>query len=132
MLCDYEHLAQCLRLSIAEQGLSFAEFLDYLLVIDIANCDDHFRQQWHRIEEHVLLHRVINVNKESLLSALDEFERQLALTPVKPKEREDMLSQWRQTSSKYHSLERPNHDFSAVRFRRRAEGAISFPATKRS
>ena len=123
VLRDYEHLAECLRLSIAEQGLSFAEFLDYLLGIDIANCDAHFCQQWHPIEEHVSLHKVINVDKESTLPAIDEFETQLALTPVNPKAREDMLAQWQQDLRRYHkSLERPNQDFSAVRFRRRQSG----------
>jgi hypothetical protein len=31
-------------------GVSFAEFCDFLLSVDVANCDVHYRQQAHRLE----------------------------------------------------------------------------------
>ena len=139
VLLGYEHLAEGLRLSIAEQGLSFAEFLDYLLVSDIANSDAHLRQQWHPIEDHVSLYRVINLDKVSLLPALDQFESQLGLTPVKSEAREDLLAEWKRDSSRYQkSLKGSNEDCSVVRFRRRRPSehfpsyeAFLNPATRR-
>ncbi len=91
---ENSRIKNVLGLKIADRGLSFAEFLDYLLAIDITACNKHHAQQWHPIEQHVALRQVINIDKEQLLDALEAFEKELGLTQLDPDIRERMLEEW--------------------------------------
>jgi hypothetical protein len=112
-------IEKCLRLSIPDRGLSFDEFLDYLLAIDVADCNNHHRQQWHPIEGYVTPYKVVNLDKETLLPALDAFDTEIGLTPVSPETREGMLAEWQRESRRHHKrLETANQDCTEIRFTR--------------
>lgn len=68
-----ERIAQVLGIAVAERGLSFEEFLDYLMKIDIDRCNLHHRQQWQAIEQRLDDVTVINADREPLLDALYAF-----------------------------------------------------------
>jgi hypothetical protein len=97
-----EKIQDIVGISIAERGLSFNEFLDYLSSIDIATCDNHHMQQWHPIEAHVSLAKVINLDKESLLPALDAFAAEIGLPAMKEEMRATMLADWEHESRRHH------------------------------
>jgi hypothetical protein len=99
---ENSRIKHCLGLKIAERGLSFVEFLDYLLAIEITDCNLHHSQQWHPIEQHVALRKIVNLDKEQLLDALEAFEKELGLAPLDPETRERMLVEWGRDSKRYH------------------------------
>jgi hypothetical protein len=99
---ENSRIKHCLGLKITERGLSFVEFLDYLLAIDITDCNLHHSQQWHPIEQHVTLRKVVNLDKEQLLDALEAFEEALGLPQLDPDIRERMLEEWGRDSKRYH------------------------------
>lgn len=71
----YADIARALRRSdIAENGFSFAEFLDYLEGLDLTNCDVHCRIQRHPVEDHLPVRQLINVSTENLFTRLNEVE----------------------------------------------------------
>jgi len=96
-----ERIEKVIHLSIEERGLSFSEFLDYLLRIDITACNKHHAQQWHPIEEHVALRRVINLDSESLAEGLQAFEGEVGLEPLAPHLLARMLKEWDHDSKRY-------------------------------
>jgi hypothetical protein len=115
----------CLGLSVADRGLSFQEFLDYLLMVDIANCNNHHRQQWHPIESHVTPYKVVNLDKEDLLIALDTFDTEIGLPPVSPETREGMLISWQRESRRHHKrTERVDDCYARVFTRAEAKEAL--------
>jgi hypothetical protein len=116
-------IRHCLGLKIADRGLSFAEFLEYLLAIDIADCNLHHSQQWHMIEQCVALSKVVNLDKEQLLDALEVFERELGLAQLDPAIRERMLVEWGRDSRRYHKrLEAESGAHAETRFTREEAG----------
>lgn len=67
------------RTNIAEQGLSFSEFLDFLEACDLTDCDPHFRLQKHPIEDKLPVRYLIDVSKEDLFTRLNQVEADLGL-----------------------------------------------------
>ena len=59
-------------------------------------------QQWHKLEAHVALTKVINLDKESLLPALDAFAADIGLPPMKEDMRAIMLADWEHESRRHH------------------------------
>jgi hypothetical protein len=100
---DYEdeRLHQVMGISLADRGLAFDEFLDYLLMIDIAACNKHHAQQWHPLEAHVALRRVINLDKEDLLEGLETFEKVIGAKPLSPDAKRRMLEELARDSARY-------------------------------
>ena len=120
-----DQIEKVMSLSIEERGLSFSEFLDYLLRIDITTCNKHHAQQWHPIEEHVTLRKVINLDIESLAEALGAFEGEIGLEPLAPHLRAHMLKEWGHDSKRYQKrLEAESGAHAETRFtREEARGA---------
>jgi hypothetical protein len=118
-----------LGLSVEERGLSFDEFLDYLLAIDVANCNIHHRQQWHPLEEYVAVQKIMNIDKEPWLPALMQFETENGLSPLSAETLAGMLDICQVIARRHHShrLETPNQDCVSVRFTR-AEANGPWPA----
>jgi len=113
----------CLKFSVEQRGLSFAEFLDYLLAIDIADCNRHHSEQWHPIEEHVALRKVINLDRENLAEALEAFEREIGLEPLATHLRARMHEEWSRDSKRYHKrLEAESGAHAETRFTREEAG----------
>jgi hypothetical protein len=71
------------RPTTSEAGFSFEQFLDYLLLIDIATCNLHHQQQLHPIEAKVTLAQVINVDRQDLMASLTRIGETLPL-PAQP------------------------------------------------
>jgi hypothetical protein len=67
-----ERIFNALGVSIADRGLSFVEFLEYLAGINVAACNPHLMQQWHPIEGHVTV-AVVNADRNNLLRSLNAF-----------------------------------------------------------
>jgi hypothetical protein len=63
----------------ADQGLSFAEFLDCLDRLDLTTCNPHYRIQRHPIEDLLPVRYLINVSTEDLFTRLNEVETDLGL-----------------------------------------------------
>ena len=123
-----EKIQDVLGIAVADRGLSFNEFLDYLSKIDIATCDNHHMQQWHPLEGHVSLTKVINLDKGALLPALDAFASDIGLPPMKAEMRDLMLADWEHESRRHHTA--PNTDSAGVpdiRFLR-TQGSDSWPS----
>ena len=68
--------------SIEQDGLSFAEFLDFLDGVDLQNCNPHFSIQRHPLEDFCVIEYLINISRESLFDRLNEIEAALGLTPT--------------------------------------------------
>ena len=103
--------------------MSFAEFLDYLLSINISLCNKHHAEQWHPIEEHLTLRKVINIDIESLIEALEAFEREIGLEPLAPHIRARMLEEWARDSKRFHKrLEADTGVHTETRFTRDETG----------
>jgi hypothetical protein len=68
------------RRNIAEDGLSFSDFLDFLEKLDLADCDPHFMIQRHPLEDRLPVHHLINVSTENLFARLNEVEADLGLS----------------------------------------------------
>jgi hypothetical protein len=114
-----EKIQETVDISVAERGLSFKEFLDYLANIDIATCDNHHMQQWHPLEAHVALSKVINLDKEPLLPALDAFAAHIGLPPMREDMRATMLADWEHESRRHHKAHNVADDGVAdIRFSR--------------
>lgn len=64
---------------VAERGLSFREFLDFLDTEDLKTCDPHHGLQMHAIEELLQPHWTINVSSEDLFGRLNAIEAELRL-----------------------------------------------------
>jgi hypothetical protein len=64
---------------VAEQGLSFSGYLDFLERLDLRNCDDHFAVQRHPIEDAVVVNDVINISTDDLFARLNAIEAELGL-----------------------------------------------------
>jgi hypothetical protein len=96
-----EKVRDALGLSIADRGLAFDEFLDYLRMIDIAACNKHHAQQWHPLEAHVILRSVINLDKEDLVEGLEAFEKAIGAKPLSPDAKRRMLEALAQDSGRY-------------------------------
>lgn len=111
-------IKEVLNLSVPDRGLSFQEFLDYLLAIDVASCNNHHRQQWHPIEAHVTPHKVVNLDKDSMLPALDAFEKEIGLQPVSPEAREKLLSSWEHEARRHHTRTEEVEDSASIVFTR--------------
>jgi hypothetical protein len=99
---ESHRLERLLGLSLAGDGLSFAEFLTYLSMIDIASCNRHHSQQWHPLEEHVTLRKVVNIDKTDLLTELHAFEANIGQCPVESELESQMLQAWTEDSRRYH------------------------------
>jgi hypothetical protein len=114
-----EKIQETVGISVAERGLSFNEFLDYLSRIDITTCDNHHMQQWHPLEEYVALTKVINLDKDSLLPALDAFATDIGLPPMKEEMRAIMLADWEHESRRHHKASQvPDTGVADIRFSR--------------
>ena len=123
-----DKILDAVGLSVAERGLTFNEFLDYLSAIDIATCDNHHMQQWHPLEAYVALTKVINLDKDSLLPALDAFAAEIGLPPMKEEMRATMLADWEHESRRHHKA-RNTPDEGIANFRySRAQANGSWPA----
>jgi len=107
-----------LGISIPESGLSFQEFLDYLLAIDIVGCNVHYRQQWHPLEARVALRRLVNIDEENLIAALDAFENDLGLPALAPETRAVLLAQLKAESARRHEPVDTTDCVAETRFRR--------------
>ena len=88
--------------SVPVHGLSFNEFLDHLLSIDIANCNVHYRQQWHPLEAHIEVLRFVNLDKEKLVPALEDFERLAGLAPLDSTTGASLLRALEQEGGRHH------------------------------
>lgn len=95
--------SQDLKLDPAQDGLSFDSFLSRLENSDIANCEIHFRQQHHPLEQAIRPAWVINADRRPLLQALLDLA-----TPTTDARRrlEDEISR---ISSFHHARRRLNH-----------------------
>jgi len=115
---DDAEIEKHLSISIPESGLSFQEFLDYLLAIDVVTCNVHYRQQWHPLEARVVPRRVVNIDEENLLAALDAFESDLGLPPLAPATRATLLAELERESTRHHKPLDMNDSVAETRFRR--------------
>ena len=115
---DDAEIEKHLGISIPESGLSFREFLEYLLAIDIVTCNVHYRRQWHPLEARVALRRVVNIDEENLLAALDAFENDLGLPPLAPQTRATLLGELKTESIRHHKPLDTNDGVAETRFRR--------------
>jgi hypothetical protein len=100
---DDVEIEQKINVTITDSGLSFAEFLAFLESIDIAKCNVHYRQQWHPLEEHVAIRRLVNIDQENLLEGLDAFESDLGLAPLLPDTRASLLAALNTESVRHHT-----------------------------
>ena len=66
----------------AGSGVSFAEFCEFLLSIDVSRCDIHYRQQAHLLETRGLIDVDHVVHLESLEQELDPLVGKYHLKPV--------------------------------------------------
>jgi len=64
----------------SEHGVSFSEFCDFLLAIDISNADIHYRQQAHRLEVEGLIDLDHIVHLEALHAELTPIVSRYGLT----------------------------------------------------
>ena len=116
---DDAAIKEQLNISIPESGLSFAEFLEFLERVDIAKCNVHYRQQWHPLEAHVTVRRVVNIDEENLLAALDAFENELGLPPLSPQARANLVAVLSRESRRHHkNLETSVGDQTSARMTR--------------
>ncbi|WP_141287496.1 sulfotransferase family 2 domain-containing protein, partial [Ideonella azotifigens] len=60
---------------IAAQGLSFQQFIDFLVLEDLDRCDGHHRRQCHALERMRAPDVLINVSQQDLYTELNAFER---------------------------------------------------------
>jgi len=67
-----DRIFKALGVSVADRGLSFVEFLEYLACIDVTACNPHLMQQWHPIEGRVRV-AVVNADRNDLLRSLNAF-----------------------------------------------------------
>src|SRR5262249_9156599 len=67
------------RRDIAETGLSFSEFLDFLERCDLRTCAPHFARQKHPIEELLPTRYRTNASSEDLLARLNAVEAETGL-----------------------------------------------------
>jgi hypothetical protein len=74
-----ESILRALGIDIAEQGLSFERFIEFLESEDLQRCDPHHRLQCHPVEQLRRPDRVLNVSHQSLFEGLNEFERSLGM-----------------------------------------------------
>jgi hypothetical protein len=122
-----DKIAEVLGVSVAKDGLSFDEFLVYLSAIDVGACDNHHRQQWHPLEAHVTLTKVINLDEDDLLPALESFASEIGLRPMTEEMRALMLADWEHESRRHHKGRDAEHaGVSAIRFTR-GQGSESWP-----
>ena len=115
---DDAEIEKHLGISIPESGLSFQEFLDYLLAIDVVTCNVHYRQQWHPLEARVVPRRDVNIDEQNLLAALDAFESDLGLPPLAPATRATLLAELKRESTRHHKPLDMNDSVAEMRFRR--------------
>ena len=64
---------------IADKGLSFSTFIDFLERLDLGSCDPHFSFQRHPVEDKLPVHYLINVSSEDLFARLNEVEAAIGL-----------------------------------------------------
>ena len=102
---------QDLGLDLSQDSLSFDSFLSRIESVDITNCNNHYRQQFHPLEQSIRPARVINADREPLLDALLDFA-----TPTQDV-RLDLDAEISRISSFHHAHRSLNHeDFSAYPF----------------
>ena len=68
--------------TIAQDGLSFAEFLTFLESIDLNSCNPHLSIQRHPVEDRRKVDYVINISQEDLFERLNQIEVDLGLMPT--------------------------------------------------
>lgn len=109
---------------LAQNGLSFAAFLDFLEKTDLRRCNPHYSLQGHPIEAKLPASHLINVSREDLFRRLNEVESAIGLAAS------DLANApWvRQFERRHH---RDGGDFSGVtdfyRQRLRREQALKGP-----
>ena len=74
-----EKVSKLSGIDIANDGMSFAQFLDFLDDCDLTTCDAHYGLQHHPIENRVPVSHLINVSTENLFARLNEVEADLGL-----------------------------------------------------
>jgi hypothetical protein len=67
------------RSDISRDGLSFAEFLDFLEGSDLTTCNPHFLIQRHPLEDKLPVRHLINISTEDLFTRLNEVEADIGL-----------------------------------------------------
>ena len=105
------HFSKELILDPTQDRLSFDSFLSRIEGVDITNCDNHYRQQFHPLEQSIRPARVINADREPLLQTLLDFA---APTTDARQRLEEEISR---ISSFHHAHRSLNHeDFSEYPF----------------
>jgi len=61
------------------EGLSFQQFIDFLSLEDLDQCDPHHRRQCHAVERLRAPDVLINASRQDLFAGLNDFERRMGM-----------------------------------------------------